>query len=149
MRAYLPLLLCLSACQAAAGPEAPAPVGPTPGAIRFSSAAVGPVSLAGGAVVADPGVLCPGASVRVVGAGLPAGQVVLSLTPGGGPASGPLAIRADGSFDATVPLPSLAPGSRYEIGVALGEARAALPLAACTPGPTAPGLVLGAAGVVQ
>ncbi len=150
MRAALPLFLLLAACQA---PPAPAPApsaGPTPGAIRFSTAAVGPTSLTGGAVVVDPGVLCPAGTLRIVGAGLPPGRVGIMLSPPGQADADPPEIRPDGSFDRTLPFPSLPPGTqRLEVVVTLGEARAVVPLAVCTPASPVPGLVLTGVRVVQ
>lgn len=146
MRRALPLALLLCACQA---PPAPAPSpGPTPGAIRFSTAAIGPVPIAGGAVVVDPGPLCPATGLRVVGAGLPPGEVRLLTEPGAADPD-PIAVRADGSFDRTLPVPSLAPGSPMSVNVFHGASFATVPFTTCTPASPVPGLVLGGAGVVQ
>lgn len=110
---------------------------------------MGPVSLAGGAVVVDPGVLCPAASLRIVGAGLPPGGVGITVTPPGVAIGDPPTIRPDGSFDRTLPMPALPPGSRLEVVVSHGDARAVVPLVACTPASPVPGLVLTGIRVVQ
>ena len=137
----------LAACQAAAPAPAPSAVGPTAAAIRFSTAAVGPVALAGGAVVVDPGVLCPAPALRVVGAGLPPGRVALALDPGG-PAGEPVEVRRDGSFDRTLAAPAGAVAVVVTHDAApTGPARVLVP--ACAPAPVAPGLVVAAARVVQ
>lgn len=150
MRPLLIAALLLTACQAPP-PPAPTPsAGPTPGAIRFSTAAIGPVALAGGAVVVDPGVLCPAASLRVVGAGLPPGRVAITLEPAGQAAGDPADIRPDGSFDRTLPFPGLPAGTgRLAVVVTLGDARATVPLPVCIPASPVPGLVLTGFRVVQ
>lgn len=140
------LALVVTGCQAPAAPApaaSPAP-GPTPAAFRFSTAAIGPTALAGGAVVVDPGVLCPVTALRVVGAGLPPGRVEVGLA--GGEPGGPIDVRPDGSFDLTLPLPA---GGPAEVQVAHGTSRVQVPVPACSSAPAVPGLVVAASRVVQ
>ena len=103
--------------------------------IVFSEDAVGPRSLADGAVVLDPGAPCPGSEVRVVGAGLPAGDV--AITAPGSVAIGPVPVRADGSFDQRLRLPADSRGG--DLTVRHGEASTSFTLPACrlTPAPGA------------
>jgi len=126
-------VLLLAACQPT--PPAAAPALPGPSSIVFSQDAVGPRSLAGGAVVLDPGAPCPGSEVRVVGAGLPAGEV--AITAPGPLAIGPVPVRADGSFDQRLRLPAESRGG--DLTVRQGAASTSFSLPACrfTPSPGA------------
>lgn len=124
------LALLLVACTPAAAPTPPTQ---TSAAFLLSEDAAGPTALAGGAVVLDPGNACPGNSLRLVGAGLPPGEVTIDAN---GQAIGPLSVRPDGSFEQRLTLAGPAGGA---ILVRHGGAVARFPLPTCTPWPTPSG----------